>query len=78
MIFGFGLRHIRVSHLVLDLHILEYHARVFEMRFLENTVTFDLILLAQIMRNQNSNLMVQSDKIKSDRVFQETHFNQRL
>ena len=34
LIFGFGLRHIRVLHLVLGSHTLEYYARVFEMCFL--------------------------------------------
>ena len=65
--------HIKVWSLVLGWDTLEYQARVFWMRFLENTVIFDPIWLAQIMRNQNSNLMIQSDWAKSDHVFQQTH-----
>ena len=73
MIFGFELRYIRVSLLVKGSDTLEYYARIFEIRFLGSTVTFNPIWLAQIMRNQNSNLMVQSDLTKIDGASQETH-----
>ena len=43
------------------------------MRFLESTVTFGPIWLAQDMRNKNPNLMVQPDWTKSDRASQKMH-----
>ena len=61
-----------VCSLVQGSDTLDYYARVFEMPFLENTVTFGQIWLVQNMRNKNPNLTVQSDWTKSDRASQET------
>ena len=38
--FGLGLRHIRVSHLVLGSHTLESHALIFKIAFLKSTIIF--------------------------------------
>ena len=72
VVFGFGLRHITVLHLILGSHTLKYNARVFEMLFPESTLTYAPIWLAQNMRNKNPDLMVQSDWAKSDRASQKT------